>query len=100
MSDGVCISEAQRRVHIVAETAALAVVAPFTVWLATRKELPVGVRALSAAIGATTLVVDGLLLDRFLNHAPTNASGLGSTSRSHPPLQRDPSGRLSHPLFP
>jgi hypothetical protein len=100
MSDGICISETQRRVHIVSEAAALAVVAPFTLWLATRRELPTPVRALSGAIGVTTLVVDGLLLTRFLNHSPKSAGSLGSTSRSHLPSPRDLSGRLSHPLFP
>ena len=101
MSDGICITESQRRVHIAAEAVALAVVAPFTFWLATRRELPTAARALSAAIGATTLVVDGVLISRYLKGSTsTSASGLGSTSRSPPPSQRGPSRQLYHPQFP
>lgn len=101
MSDGICITEPQRRAHIASEAVALAVVAPFTLWLATRRELPVAARALSGVIGATTLVVDGVFIARYLKGSTsTNASGLGSTSRSPPPSQRAPSGQLSHPQFP
>lgn len=101
MSDGIyCITEPQRRAHIASEAAALAVVVPFTLWLATRRELPVAARALSAAIGATSLVIDGVFLARYLTPEAKSASGLGSTSRSHPPSPLGPSGQLSHPQFP
>lgn len=99
MSDGICITEGQRKAHIASEAAALAVVAPFSLWLATRKELPVAARALSGVIGVTTLAIDGVFIARYLKSS-TNDAGAGSTSKSPPPSQPTPSGQLSHPLFP
>ena len=56
------IPEAQRRVHIATEALALIVVAPFSLWLATRKDLPPLARVTAGAIGVGTLLVDGALL--------------------------------------
>ena len=60
-----CISENQRSVHVVGEAAALVLVAPFMVWIAARRELPVGARLLGLGIAAGTLIVDGGLLIRW-----------------------------------
>ena len=61
------ITEDQRRLHVAGEVAALVVVAPFMAWIATRKDLPPTARVLGATIGAATLVVDGVLLSRYLS---------------------------------
>lgn len=60
------ISVTQRRVHIAAELVALFVVAPLSILLATRRELPMGLRVLSAIAGLGTLAVDGWLASRYL----------------------------------
>ncbi len=56
------IPEAQRRVHIATEALALLVIAPFSFWIATRKELPPLARVTAGAIGVGTLLIDGALL--------------------------------------
>ncbi|KKN30581.1 hypothetical protein LCGC14_0832450 [marine sediment metagenome] len=99
MSDGICITENQRKAHIATELAALAVVMPFSFWLAGRRELPIAARALSGAIGVVTLVVDGIFIARYVQLSKS-ASEPDSTSISPPPSQPGPSGQLSHPLFP
>lgn len=63
----ICISKAQRNVHVAFEGLAVVVAAPFSFWLATRPELPPWARGLSAAIGVSTLVVDGGLLLSYLS---------------------------------
>ena len=101
MSDGIYITENQRRAHIATELAALAVVMPFSFWLAGRRELPIAARVLSGAIGVGTLVVDGIFIARYVQLSESkSASGQDSTSTQPPLSQRDPSGQLSHPLFP
>lgn len=65
-ADHVTISKAQRDVHVTFEALAVVVAAPFSFWLATRKELPDWARVLSGTIGAATLVVDGGLLLSYL----------------------------------
>lgn len=62
-----CIPDAQRDVHVVTEAAALLVVAPFMVWLATQRELPPPARVLAGGIAAATVIVDGGLLFRYLS---------------------------------
>ena len=99
MSDGICITENQRRAHIATELAALAVVMPFSFWLAGRRELPMAARALSGAIGVGTLVVDGIFIARYVQLS-RSASVPNSTSTQPPLSQRGPSGQLSHPYFP
>ncbi len=101
MSDGICITENQRKAHSATELAALAVVMPFSFWLAGRRELPIAARALSGAIGVVTLVVDGIFIARYVQLSESkSASGQDSTSRSPPLSQPGPSGQLSHPYFP
>lgn len=64
--DGSCtITPEQRQVHQVFEGAAVLIAAPFSLWLATRDELPDWARLLSAAIGVSTLIVDGGLLLQY-----------------------------------
>lgn len=57
-----CISEPRRRLHVATEAASVLTVAPFSFWLATRKELPSWARASAAVLGVAVLVVDGGLL--------------------------------------
>lgn len=99
MSDEICITENQRRAHIATELAALAVVMPFSFWLAGRRELPVAARVLSGAIGVGTLVVDGIFIARYVQLSKS-ASGQDSTSTQPPPSQLNQSAQLSHPYFP
>jgi hypothetical protein len=61
------ITEDQRRLHVAGEVAALVVVVPFMTWIAMRKDLPPAARVLGGTIGAATLIVDGLLLSRYLS---------------------------------
>jgi hypothetical protein len=75
---GTRITEGQRRLHVAGETAALVVVVPFMAWIATRKDLPPAARALGAAIGATTLILDGVLLSRYLSQ-PKSSTGVSSS---------------------
>ncbi len=99
MSDEICITENQRRAHIATELAALAVVMPFSFWLAGRRELPIAARVLSGAIGVGTLVVDGIFIARYVQLSKS-ASVQDSTSKSLPLSQQGLLGQLSHPLFP
>lgn len=62
----VCITKAQRNIHVVFEALAVLVVTPFNFWLASRPELPKAARTACAVIGATTLVVDGGLLLQYM----------------------------------
>lgn len=59
-----CISPRQRDVHVVSEALALAVVAPFMVYVAVTARDP-SVRAAAAAVAVGTVLVDGWLLYRF-----------------------------------
>ena len=61
----VVVSDRQRLVHVAAEAVAVFAVAPFMVYLATRRELPDWARAVSALVAAGTLAVDGGLLWRY-----------------------------------
>jgi hypothetical protein len=70
-------TEGQRRLHIAGEAAALVVVVPFMAWVATRKDLPPTARALGAAIGVTTLILDGVLISRYLSQ-PKSSTGVSS----------------------
>ena len=62
----ICITKAQRNVHVFFEALAVFLVAPFNFWLASRPELPKPARTACAVVGATTLVVDGGLLLQYL----------------------------------
>lgn len=61
----VTIPDAQRDVHVAAETVAVVAVAPFMIWLAFQRGLPTWARVASAVIGVGTLVVDGGLLWKY-----------------------------------
>lgn len=60
------ITTRQRNLHVAAEAVAVLAVAPFMLWLASRRALPPAARVASAAIGAATLIVDGGLLLSYL----------------------------------
>lgn len=62
----VCISKAQRNVHVAFEALAVLLVAPFNFWLATRPELPKAARGFAATCGVATLLVDGGLLISYV----------------------------------
>lgn len=64
----VAISKEQRNVHVTTEAFAVAVAAPFSLWLALSPAvaLPTWARYLSGFIGVGTLVVDGGLLLSYL----------------------------------
>lgn len=62
-----CITADQRRVHMVSEAAALAIVAPFMVWLTMQKELPPAARVMSGGIALATVAIDGALLVNYLS---------------------------------
>jgi hypothetical protein len=62
----VTIPDSQVAVHKTFEALAVVVAAPFSIWLATRKELPTWARVLSATIGVGTWIVDGGLLWQYL----------------------------------
>jgi hypothetical protein len=62
------ISRTQRDLHVAAETIAVVVAAPFSIWLALQQKypLPQWARILSGTIGVGTLAIDGGLLFQFL----------------------------------
>jgi hypothetical protein len=70
----VLISDKQRRLHMRSELLAVLVVAPFSFWLASRRELPRGARVAAGVLGVATLAVDGYLLSRYL--------GVGTVDRT------------------
>lgn len=82
----VCITPAQRKLHMTAEAFAVFAVAPFTLWVASQQT---GIAKLGLyAIGLGTLAVDGYLLAKYAANRP---GGLGSsaprtTSRRPPRL--------------
>lgn len=78
----------QRKIHIAGEIAALAVVVPFCVYLATRsrKQLPTWARITAGAIGAGTLFIDGYLLTRTLRQLPAPVKTAQIWLRSTPSL--------------
>jgi hypothetical protein len=56
----------QWRVHVISETLAVLIVVPFSVYVASRKQLPAWARVVAGGIGVATLLVDGYLLTRNL----------------------------------
>jgi hypothetical protein len=66
MERSVCITPEQRTLHVAAETVAVVAVAPFMIWLGTRKELPTWARVASVMVGVGTLAIDGHLLARYV----------------------------------
>jgi hypothetical protein len=62
----VCISDQQARLHVAAETLALLVAVPLSVYFAARRDLPMWARIAAGAVAAGTLAVDGYLLRRYL----------------------------------
>lgn len=64
--EGVTIPDTQVTVHKTFEALAVFAVAPFMVYLATRKELPAWARVTSAVVAAGTWIVDGGLLWQYV----------------------------------
>jgi len=71
----VCITEGQRRWHLFGETVAMLVAVPFSVYLATRKQLPLWARGTAATIGAVTLVLDLTSIVRYTREFRVPAEG-------------------------
>jgi hypothetical protein len=59
------IPESQVRLHRTAETLAIVAVAPFMLYLASRKSLPQWARTSAGVIALGTLLIDGYLLSRW-----------------------------------
>jgi type IV secretory pathway TrbD component len=65
MARVICIPEAQRQVHVAAETAALVLVVPFLGWIAAQRGLAPWARWTAGAVALGTLAVDGWLLSKY-----------------------------------
>ena len=61
MSRPVCISRAQRNVHVATEVVALATI-PILVWVARRPDCPPWIRRAAGLMALGTVIVDGGLL--------------------------------------
>ena len=61
MARAVCISKAQRNIHVATEVLALAAV-PVLVWTATRPDCPPWIRKAAGIMAVGTVIVDGGLL--------------------------------------
>lgn len=64
-SDQVCISRAQRDMHVVGEALGLAVGVPFGTWAALNSTLPGPARLAGAGLAIGSLVFDGWLLASY-----------------------------------
>ena len=70
--DKVCISKAQRRLHMRSELAAMVVVAPALLYVATRpRKLTGAEKAGLAGIAALTLAIDGTLYTGYARQKAT-----------------------------
>ena len=65
----------QRKLHMVTEFAALTIVTPFMFLLAANQKLPAATRVAAGAVGAGTLIVDGVLLYSWLHKEPEEEKG-------------------------
>lgn len=66
MKSDLCISETQRKVHVVSEALALVVGVPMLLWIGTRKrELTSLEKAGLLTLALGTVVVDGALLAKW-----------------------------------
>jgi hypothetical protein len=65
----------QRKLRMVTEFAALTVVTPFMLLLAANKSLSAPTRVAAGAVGAGTLIIDGVLLYSWLHKDPVEEGG-------------------------
>lgn len=61
----VCIADTQARVHASSEAVAVAVMAPFMLWLSTQENLTPTTRKLLVAGAVSSIFVDGILLWQY-----------------------------------
>lgn len=77
-----------RQLHIIGELLGLFVAAPFSIYMATRRELPIGLRVLNGVAGVGTAAIDGWLLAEAIRGPKLpGGRGAGKTAADFDPRQ-------------